>query len=179
MMKILVTLLVAITMACASPARAETKAAPVAKKEASAASGGVWAVRCNDPKTGQKHCEMFQRLSITKKGEKDAKRLVEFAIGYKDDSKKKDAQGILVLPLGVLVSEPVEIEIDEKKNFEAEIRYCDGKGCYAFTEIPAGMLEKMAKGNKFTVKARAANGQNFHIVMSLLGFNAALDKMKS
>jgi invasion protein IalB len=114
---------------------------------------------------------------MTKKGSKDPQRLVEFAIGY-PDSKKKDAQGILILPLGVLVSEPVDIEIDEKKDFTAQIRYCDGGGCYAFADISSGMLDRMSKGQKFTLKARAANGKYFHIVMALTGFSKALEQIK-
>ncbi len=182
-MKILATLLVAMTLAFASPVQAENKAAspaPAVKSVEKQAPSGVWAVRCDDPKAGKaKHCEVFQRLSITKKGSKEPKRLVEFAIGYKADSKKKDADGILILPLGVLVTEPVAIEIDEKKDFAAQIRYCDANGCYAFAEIPAAMMEKMVKGNKLVVKARAANGHNVNIVMSLAGLGAALDKIKS
>lgn len=188
-MKILATLLIAMTLAFVSPVRAQNNnkavapAAPAAVQTATkqAPSSGVWAVRCDDPKTGKsKHCEAFQRLLITKKGSKEPKRLVEFAIGYKTDGKKKDdVAGILILPLGVLVTDPVDIEIDEKKDFTAQIRYCDSNGCYAFADIPAAMMEKMVKGNKLVVKARAANGHNVHIVMSLAGLGAALEKIKT
>jgi invasion protein IalB len=184
-MRILPVLLVILTLAFAVPVHAADKTAPAAAPASAAANvkskpaASVWAVRCDDPKAGNpRHCEIFQRLSLTKKGSKDPQRLAEFAIGYKADGKKKDAQGILILPLGVLVTEPVDIEIDEKKDFTAQIRYCDGGGCYAFADIPAGMLDRLSKGDKFTVKARAANGKNFHIVMSLAGFSKALEQIK-
>ncbi len=180
-MKILVTLLVAMTLVSVPLARAETKPVPVpapaSAPAANAKSDPSWLVRCEDLKKAN-HCEVYQRLSVQQKGWKQSKRLAEFAIGYKQDN-KKEAQGALILPLGILVNEPISIEIDEKKDFTVEIRHCNTEGCFALVEMSSGLLDKMSKGKKLVIKAKAVTGQNLHIVMLLDGIAATLEKVKA
>lgn len=139
----------------------------------------LWLVRCDDLKEKGKYCEAFQNLSVRKKEKEPARRVAEFAIGYGGVEQKKKAQAAIILPLGVRVNEALVIEVDGKEEAEAEIRYCEVSGCYAFTELSEGTLRKMGKGQKIMIKGKAANGKNLHIVMGLKGFGAALAQLKN
>ena len=158
----------------AAPPTAAARPAAAPAKEAET----LWLVRCDALKEKGKYCEAFQNLSVRKKDSDPVKRVAEFAVGYGADQKKK-AQAAIILPLGVLVNEKLVIDVDDKREAEAEIRYCDISGCFAFTELSEGVLDKMRKGQKMMIKGRAANGQNLHIVMGLKGFGAALAKLKN
>jgi invasion protein IalB len=162
----------------APPSTPAVRETPKASDAAPKVPETLWLVRCEDIKDKGKYCEAFQNLSVKKKENDPAKRLAEFAIGYGGVDKKKKAQAAIILPLGVLVSQDLVIEVDGKEEAKAEIRYCEISGCYAFTEIPDAALKKMSKGEKMTIKGKAANGQNLHIVMGLKGFSAALAQLR-
>lgn len=184
----ILTLLGLITVALfafgAGPALAKDDAKAAATKPAATSPKEAWATRCekvklDEKKPEQDYCEVFQNLSMVKKGEdgkQSAQRLAEFAIGYPPNQKK--ARGVLVLPLGVLVEEAMSMQIDGKQDVSFRVRYCTPEGCFAFLTMPDSVLDKMSKGEKLTVKGKAFTGQNLEIVISLAGFSKALAKVK-
>jgi invasion protein IalB len=138
-------------------------------------SGPAWAQRCEKK---SKYCEVFQQLSVQRKGGKQAQRLIEFAVGYPPD-KKGQARGVFVLPLGMLLSNDTTVSIDGKPAFTFRVHHCDAGGCVAVLDLPASTLATLRKGRQMTVALVAQNGQKIDIDMQLDGFGAALDKVKS
>lgn len=156
--------------------KAQTTATSEEKQDA-------WAVRCQEVENEgkkQNYCETFQNLSIQQTNDKgesaEPQRLIEMALGYSDG---KTVRGVVILPLGVVVEEPLEIEIDGKNKFTFRVRYCEPSGCYAFLTLNDSTLSRMQKGEEMVVRATAATGQTLDIPMSLKGFAKALDKAKS
>lgn len=164
------------------------KEAPKAKDTAAApattdAPQNAWAVRCDEMKEGEKvtgqYCEMVQNISVAAK-EADpstAQRLIEMAIGYPPANKGK-ASAVVILPLGVLVTEKIDIEIDGSKRHDFNIRFCEAGGCVGLLPLSEKEMDKFSKGKALTVKAVAANGQPVTIEMSLAGFGEAHTKIK-
>ena len=142
-----------------------------------------WVVRCDDLKEGDnikgKYCEMVQSISVSKKDAdpSTAQRLFELAIGYPPVGGGK-ANGVMILPLGILVSEDVVMEIDGSKEKDVRVRYCDASGCVAAFELSEKEMEKLSKGRGMTVRTVAATNQPVTIELSLSGFSDAYKKIK-
>lgn len=151
-----------------------------------AADQSAWIVRCDDLKdkdsekvTGQ-YCEMVQSISVAKKDAdpSTAQRIFEMALGYPPLDKQRNAASVVIMPLGVLVTQDVVLEIDGDKLVDFKIQYCDAGGCIGTFQLKDKQIERMQKGKALTVKAVAATGQPVVIELSLNGFAAAYDKVK-
>lgn len=187
-------------LAAQDAAKAKTEAAKTeaAKKEdapkadakksdaAPAADKSAWIVRCDDIKdkdsekvTGQ-YCEMVQSISVAKKDAdpSTAQRIFEIALGYPPVDKQRTAASVVIMPLGVLVTQDVVLEIDGDKFVDFKIQYCDAGGCIGTFQLKDKQIEKLLKGKALTVKAVAATGQPVVIELSLNGFAGAYDKIK-
>lgn len=146
-------------------------------------AGSPWVVRCDDIKEDEKvtgkYCEMVQSISVSQKGAdpSTAQRLLEMAIGYPPPA-KDNASGVLILPLGILVTDAIVLEIDGKKEKSFPVRYCEAGGCIARFELSKKELEKLIKGQVMIVKTVSASGQPVTIEMSLTGFGDAHAKIK-
>lgn len=130
----------------------------------------TWTLRCPDDvkKPGRGSCEIFQRLIKQDTGT----RFVEVAVGYIGDS--KTAQGIFIVPLGILLKPGVELQVDANKPVKFQLRYCDGNGCFGFADLNDALVQSMRKGAKMTVTFFAMNGQKISVEMSLKDFSKAL-----
>jgi invasion protein IalB len=158
----------------AAPAAASANPAP-------AASGVNWMERCQDVKKNEtetfKYCEVFQRLSMKAKDSDKMQRVSEFAVGYPNGLKEK-AHGVLIVPLGILLDDPVELDLDGKKQFTSRVSYCQPDGCYAQLVLSDGALEKIGKAKAMTVKLKALNGQTVQFNLLPEGFREAIEKIQ-
>lgn len=165
--------------ALGSHAANESKPAPAAAAAAAAAaeSGETWVKRCSKDekdKNAKEYCEVFQRLVMKEGG----KRFMEFAVGYPEAKDAETARGVLVLPLGIMVSEDMAMDVDGKSSFTFKLRSCQADGCYAFLKLAPSVLETMSKGKQINVLFMSATGQKISAQMSLDGFGKALKKVK-
>jgi invasion protein IalB len=142
-----------------------------------AAAEPLWAVRCEQGKNKNKYCEAFQRLAMTQKGDKTPKRVAEFAVGYLDNTNKTSPRAAIVLPLGIMVDQPLELQIDGKDKLAFRIRNCLADGCYAMVALQPKHIDLMKNGKQINIRALAPTGQKLDIIMSLVGFKAALGKL--
>ncbi len=137
-----------------------------------------WTVRCGEKKEGDTaaaHCEIFQRLVSKDSGQ----RVTEFAVGYPDGpGAGRDARGVIVLPLGVVVDEGMDMQIDEGQKFKFRVRYCMAKGCLAFINLNDNLLAALSSGGEARITGKAFNGQEVNIRISLDGFGGALRKIQ-
>jgi invasion protein IalB len=129
--------------------------------------GQPWSVRCTSDKPGRE-CEVYQRLVVAKSGQ----RVAEFAVGFPKG--KQDGRGVIVLPLGILLEDGIVMQIDEGQKFKFKPRYCTSDGCFAFINVSAALVNALEKGNEVHFNAKALNGKEIKIRMSLKGLSKTI-----
>jgi invasion protein IalB len=138
---------------------------------ANAAPTEFWTKRCEEKIA---YCEIFQRLSIKENNQ----RLVEFAVGYPKDMKGA-AQAVIILPLGVTVTDGIAIKVDDQAPATAKFRSCNPDGCYVILTLPDTIIQSMASGKKITVSFLDGAGKQLNVEMSLSGFGGKLQTIKA
>lgn len=146
-----------------------------AQSAAGQPSGPSWRVRCNDSeemrdKPRFERCEVFTRVSMRETGQ----RLLEFAMNFTDNG--NPGRGIIILPLGVLLTEEGRIQIDEDKSYQFRVRYCDSGGCYAYLSLNETLVSQLRGAESFTIHFKTAQNQNVQMQMPLDGLGAAIDE---
>ena len=137
--------------------------------------GSPWHLRCDPAKEGEEnakqHCEIFQRINMQETGQ----RVVELAIAKGKD--EKPAQGVFILPLGILLKPGILMQVDEEKPFKFSARSCTAGGCIALIDLEKPVLDVFRKGEKILLRFKAQNGQEVNLTMSLKGFAKAFEKL--
>lgn len=142
---------------------------PAVSEEASNAS--AWTVRCQEKDSD--HCEIFQRLIVQETGV----RVAEFAVGFPEG--KSAARGVMILPLGILLPDGVQMQIDDQPPFKFKVRFCAKDGCFAYLNLNETVLDFMRKGNTAVVTFKTLQGQDMDFPISLKGFTKALADISS
>lgn len=127
----------------------------------------AWVKRCEGTS-----CEIVQRLM----DQESKSRVIEMAIGF--PSGKDSARGVIILPLGVDLSQPLSMAIDEGAPLGFKVRYCLGDGCYAFLTLPPDVLASMKKGSLGVLTFKTFDGQPGRLPLALDGFSQALESLK-
>lgn len=135
-----------------------------------------WKIRCSsedaqkaEDKRGK--CEVFQQLVVNE----TKQRFAEFAIGFPEG--QKEARGIMILPLGILLEPGVEMQIDDQQSFKFKIRYCEPNGCAAFLSLNDSVLGMLRNGKTAKVSLQSAQGKTLSFEMSLKGFSEVFEKV--
>ena len=132
-----------------------------------------WIPRCENNEQGTpKNCEIFQRLLVKETGQ----RVSEFAVGF-PDGKGKNARGVAVLPLGILLNEKTGLRVDDGEIFYFQVRYCTQNGCYAFLDLTPQVIADMKRGNEASFYFTTLEGKKLQIDFSLAGFTKALETL--
>jgi|GEM_PF-836588 len=149
------------------------RAQEATKASSPAPTESQWASRCTGKEgDADRECEIFQRLVAKENGQ----RVAEFAIGFPKD--QDGARGVIVLPLGVLLTDDSMMQIGEAGTFKFKVRYCINDGCFAFINLSPAMLDMMKKGNEVKVTAKSYLNQNLAVSMSLKGFAETLKSIE-
>lgn len=138
----------------------------------------AWLTRCEEPQEGTEtttpYCEVFQALVMQETNQ----RFAEFAVGFPQDASEKGiARGVIVLPLGILLTDGIQMQIDDGQKYKFQVRYCGNNGCFAFVNLNKGLLDELRKGSETKIIAKATTGQDMIIKMTLKGFKKALQKI--
>ncbi len=131
------------------------------------AESSAWLKRCEE-----KRCEIVQRLM----SQQNQTRVLEMAIGFAPG--EKSASAVIVLPLGVDMSQPFTLAIDEGKPTTFKMRYCLSDGCYGFMTLAPEMLTQMKKGQLGTISFQTFDGQPGRLPLALDGITAGLSSLK-
>jgi invasion protein IalB len=137
----------------------------------------AWKVRCVDIKKEAdseetfNYCEMHSTLKVKETGA----TFMDFAIGYPPESKQ--ARGTVILPLGVLVTEPVRMKIDDGAQMGFSVRHCTQQGCFANLELTDKVLGMMRKGEVANISFISADGRTIAFDVPLSGFTKALKEI--
>ncbi len=132
-----------------------------------------WTVVCEKlPKSKKEVCNIFQNVTNDKK-----KVVLQVAIGYAPGS--NEPQALVTLPLGVLLQPGIEFKGGSAEAVRVPFGVCVKNGCIAITKLSKEMIKGMKSGTKGGVKFAAAQKQVIEIPISLKGFTAAFNSLKS
>jgi invasion protein IalB len=155
----------------------------------------AWTARCEGQGVAQT-CEIFQRLMQAQSG----MRVMEFALGYPKQEEvaangKKPkviapaskaimtaadipARGVIVLPLGIMLPDGVRLAIDGKQHFPFEVRYCTADGCYAYINLPGGVVDQMKRAMKVEILFRTLEKKDMRLPVDMKGLGAGLQAVR-
>src|ERR1019366_4531795 len=146
-----------------APAPAQQSAAPV--------TGTGWRVDCNNNGSAL-DCRAYSEAA---QGER--RQIVSsVSVRYAADAKKPVI--IVQVPLGILVSEPVSVSVDNDLPVRIVIETCTPAGCFAGSAVTDTLIAKMRTGKKIKIVFDNVNRQPLTVIMPLAGFAVAYDKVK-
>jgi invasion protein IalB len=150
----------ALTLTPAGAASAQSPETPAA-----------WRVECTgDGKTLE--CRAIQQIF-----QRDTRQLVaSVAVRYAPET--KGAMMSLLLPLGLNLTEPVSIKVDNGPPERQPIQTCSNSGCLVTTGLNDKFLAAMRTGIDFKLTVQDANKKPIEMSLPLLGFGIAYDKTK-
>jgi invasion protein IalB len=131
----------------------------------------AWRVECTgDGKTLE--CRAIQQIF-----QRDTRQLVaSVAVRYAPET--KGAMMSLLLPLGLNLTEPVSIKVDNGPPERQPIQTCSNSGCLVTTGLNDKFLAAMRTGIDFKLTVQDANKKPIEMSLPLLGFGIAYDKTK-
>jgi invasion protein IalB len=134
----------------------------------------AWTVQCANTTQGEQKTRTCQ-MSLELIQQESRQRVMLFAI----NSAKSpfSAKATLVLPFGLLLSDGVRIEMEEKEVARGTFRTCLPAGCISEMELGDDLVEQMRTGEKLTVVVTANNGQATRMDVSLVGFGNAYQRL--
>ena len=163
-----VMLMTAATTGLAILVAAASHSAPAQAPEASAAA---WRVECSgDGKALE--CRAVQQVF-----QRETRQLVLSAVVRPAPDAKTGAM-LLTLPLGLNLTEPVTIKVDNGTAERQPIQTCTNVGCFVTMTLTDKMLAAMRTGSELKITVQDVNKKPVDMGMPLLGFGLAFDKAK-
>lgn len=165
--------------------KAPTKiAAPNTEKDAQAAdptttasipaTGSNWRAECSTD--GQTlDCRALQQVLI--RDNRQTQLVAAVTIRVPAETKKPVM--MVQMPLGILVSETVELAVDEGKPERFNIQTCNQQGCFVGSPLAETLLAAMRNGKQLRIVFQNANKQAVTVTIPLAGFALVYDKVKS
>lgn len=140
-------------------------AAPQASAQEAVAA---WRVECSgDGKVLD--CRAIQQMI-----NRDDKQLVaQFAARVGPD---KAAVMVIQLPLGISLTEPVQLKVDNGTAEKFPVQTCTNAGCIVSVPLKEPLLAAMRTGTLLKVAVQDTNKRTLNIDVPLLGFGLAFDK---
>jgi invasion protein IalB len=147
---------------------ASAQAAPAQPPEAPPAA---WRVECSgDGKTLE--CRAVQQVY-----HRESRQLL-VSLAVKPAADGKTGAMIVQLPLGLNLTEPITLKVDNGAPEKQAIQTCTNVGCFIAMTITDKLLAAMRTGSELKVTMQDANKKPVDIGLPLLGFGLAFDKAK-
>jgi invasion protein IalB len=132
----------------------------------------AWRVECTgDGKTLD--CRAVQQLF-----QRETRQLL-VAILARKASDPKGAQLTIQLPLGLNLTEPVLVKVDNGQPERQSIQTCTNIGCFVSMTANDKFVSAMRSGHDIKITVQDANKKPIEMVLPLLGFGIAFDKARS
>jgi invasion protein IalB len=139
---------------------------------AAAQDVAAWRVECTgDGKTLD--CRAVQQLF-----QRDTRQLM-LAVLMRKAPDAKAAQMTLQLPLGLNLTEPVQIKVDAGQPERYPIQTCTNVGCIVSVTAVERLVTAMRSGKELKVTIQDANKKSIEMSVPLLGFGLAFDKVRT
>ena len=85
---------------------------------------------------------------------------------------------LLTLPLGLNLTEPVTVKVDNGAAERQPIQTCTNVGCFVTMTLTDKMLAAMRTGSELKITVQDVNKKPIDMGLPLLGFGLAFDKAK-
>lgn len=155
--------------AAAAVLLAALAAAPVSSTAQEAAA---WRVECTgDGKTLD--CRAVQQLF-----QRDTRQLL-VSILVRKAPDPKAALITLQLPLGLNLTEPVQLKVNTGQPERQPIQTCTNTGCFVSMTANERLVAAMRSGTELKITVQDANKNPIEMALPLLGFGLAFDKARS
>jgi invasion protein IalB len=152
--------IVAIT-AHAAPAQQAPESPPPA----------AWRVECSgDGKTLD--CRAVQQVF-----HRETRQLV-VSVAVRPSPDGKTGAMVMTLPLGLNLTEPVLVKVDNGTPERQAIQTCTNVGCFVAMTLSDKLIAAMRSGNDLKITVQDANKKPIEMSLPLLGFGLAFDKAK-
>lgn len=135
---------------------------------------GDWAVQCLRVTEGPEPCQMYQLLKDENGG-----AVAEVSIFKLGNAGQVVAGGTFIVPLQTLLTEKLNVRVDQGQAKRYDYSFCTTVGCYARVGFTAEDVSAFRRGNvaNVTVVPALAPEQRVIVAMSLTGFTAAFDEI--
>jgi invasion protein IalB len=129
----------------------------------------AWRVECTgDGKTLE--CRAIQLIL------RERQLLMQIAVRYAPETKA--ATMSILLPLGLNLTEPVQIKVDNGPPERQPIQTCDASGCLVTMTASDKLITAMRTGAELKITVQDATKKPIEMSLPLLGFGIAYDKTK-
>jgi invasion protein IalB len=85
---------------------------------------------------------------------------------------------IIQLPLGLNLTEPITVKVDNGPSERQAIQTCTNVGCFVALTVADKLLAAMRTGSQLNITVQDANKKPVDMSLPLLGFGLAFDKAK-
>jgi invasion protein IalB len=85
---------------------------------------------------------------------------------------------LLQLPLGISLTEPVQLKVDNGPVEREPVQTCTNVGCIVSVPLKDALLAAMRSGTLLRISIQDTNKRTISIDVPLLGFGLAFDKAK-
>ena len=139
-----------------------------------------WVVQCvtqavSQPQDGAastRVCEMVQQLSQRESGQR------VLTVGLRRTEGGGTAMTVIA-PFGVLLSDGVRIRLEDTDVIQMGFLTCLSNGCIANADLESDAVAAMERGTGATVRMQTLQGQALDLEVSLMGFTAAMNRLRS
>jgi invasion protein IalB len=132
----------------------------------------AWRVECTgDGKTLD--CRALQQLF-----QRDTRQLLLSVLARKAPD-PKTALLTLQLPLGLNLTEPILLKVDNGQPERQPIQTCTNTGCFVSITANERLVAAMRSGTELKITMQDANKKPIELSVPLLGFGIAFDKVRT
>ncbi len=150
-------------------AASDARLSPVRAQDAPVAA---WRVECSgDGKTLD--CRAIQQMF-----NRDDKQLVLQLAARGISGPEKAPTLTLNLPLGISLTEPVQLKVDNGPAERYQVQTCTNTGCIVNVPLKEPLMAAMRTGTLLKISMQAPDKRALNIDVPLLGFGLAYDKAK-
>lgn len=124
-----------------------------------------WALRCSDAKV----CRLEQRVFV-----KGAEKAPLIHVIFQELDQPPGLVVMLRVPLGVLLSRGVQLEVDRAAPQVFPLHHCRLEGCIALFPLTPRLRQTLESGREARVSFSVLDGRQVGVPVSLLGLAAGL-----
>ncbi|WP_101066568.1 invasion associated locus B family protein [Roseovarius salinarum] len=130
---------------------------------------GDWKLRCFRSEAEEDPCQLYQLL---RQNEDVQRPVAEISVFRLPEGGQAEAGATVIVPLGTLLTQGMQIAVDDGKAKSYQFVFCNQVGCMARIGLTSEDVEAFKRGAEATLRivpAQAPN-QNINIPVSLTGF---------
>lgn len=137
----------------------------------------AWVVSCATPQATEaapapaRACEMRQELR-----QADGNQRV-LTVALQPQVEGTGATVTMVAPFGLLLSQPITIDVAETRVLDVPFRTCLPAGCIATASLAQTGVDQLVAGAEAVVGMTSTDGQALTLTVSLAGFTAAWNRL--